>query len=202
MSNGKMLILRGNSGSYEDEAGKTHDYTKGALHEKAAKDYATLKGYVGEVLDVAGDLSKQTDDAVTLLKDKDSQFAAIYGFSGGGYHIRHILGQLPAEALTRIHLIVVLGAGPTKPVTDDAGKTHWLNCKADVHGKILQSEADPKSCGPLPSEFESGNFASKYPGKGIKWDAVYYTNPDPKGHMFGPEWLLAQELQAQKKATP
>ena len=83
MSNGKMLILRGNSGSYEDEDGKKHDYNMGALHEKAAKDYAASKDYVGEVLPVAGNWPKQTDDAVQLLKAKDSPYAAIYGFSGG-----------------------------------------------------------------------------------------------------------------------
>jgi pimeloyl-ACP methyl ester carboxylesterase len=203
MSNGKMLILRGNSGSYEDEDGKKHDYNMGALHEKAAKDYAAMKGYDGEVLPVAGDSPKQADDAVQLFKAKDSPYAAIYGFSGGGYHVRHILEKLPAEALTRIKLVVVLGAPPTKPVKDErSGKTHWPNCKADVYGNLLKSEEDPKSCGPFPSDFESTNFASKYPGtKGIKWDLVYWTNPDPRGHMFGPDWLLAQELKSQK-TTP
>jgi hypothetical protein len=203
MSNPKMLILRGNSGSYEDENGRKHDYNRGALHEKAAMDYAASKGLVGDVLDVAGDLSKQTDDAVQLLKAKDSPYVAIYGFSGGGYHLRHILEQLPAEALKRINLVVVLGAPPTKPVKNkSSGKTHWIDCDADVRGKILKSEKDPNSCAATPSDFESAGFAAKFPNtKGIKWDLVYWTNPDSRGHMFGPDWLLAQELKS-KQATP
>ena len=32
-----MLILRGNSGEYQDEDGHAHNYTKGALHEEPAK---------------------------------------------------------------------------------------------------------------------------------------------------------------------
>ncbi len=198
-----MLILRGNSGSYADENGKKHDYSRGALHEKAAKDFAALRGLDGEVLDVAGDQTKQIDDAVQLFKAKDSPYVAIYGFSGGGYHTLHILTKLTADALKRITLVVVLGAPPSKPVVNKTtGKKHWADCAADVHGTLLKSEQDPNSCGPSPSAFESTAFASKFPdAKGIKWDLVYWTNPDPKGHMFGPDWLLAQEL-SKKKKTP
>ena len=42
----KMLILRGNSGpNYPDESGKPHNYDRGALHELAAVEYASRKGY-------------------------------------------------------------------------------------------------------------------------------------------------------------
>ena len=52
----KMLILRGNSGSsYVDESGKPRKYERGALHEQAALDYASRKGYQGTVLDISGD---------------------------------------------------------------------------------------------------------------------------------------------------
>ncbi len=178
MSNPKMLILRGNSGAYEDEDGNTRNYDKGALHEKAAKDYATSRGYDGDVLDVSGDPLKggdrdnnpQTAQAVSKLRD-DPLYAAIYGFSGGGYDVLHIFNQLKPEVLKRIKLVVVLGAPPVK----------------DGY--------------PSKSDFDSARFVSrKNPDtKGIEWELVYYTNPSPKGHMFGPDWLLAQELKRKQK---
>ena len=49
MSEMKMLILRGITGHY---AGR--DWPRGALDEPSALEYARRKGYVGQVLDVAG----------------------------------------------------------------------------------------------------------------------------------------------------
>jgi hypothetical protein len=40
--------------------------------------------------------------------------AALYGFSGGGYNIRHVLAALTVEERARIKLVVVLGA-PNNP---------------------------------------------------------------------------------------
>ena len=192
MSNPKMLILRGNSAkkpTYPNEQGEPTAYPDGALHEKAAKDYATCRGYDGVVLNVSGDPGKggdrdnnpQTVQAVLALRD-DSSYAAIYGFSGGGYDVLHILKQLKTEELKRIKLVVVLGAPPVR----------------DGY--------------PAKSDFESARFVSrKNPEtEGIKWELVYMTNPpadasvlpkrsvDP--HMFGPEWLLAQESKCQQKS--
>lgn len=192
MSTKKMLILRGNSAkkpTYVDEKGDKVPYPDGALHEKAAKDYATCRGFDGDVLDVSGDPLKngdrdnnpQTVQAVMKLK-ADASYAAIYGFSGGGYDVLHILKHLKPEELKRIELVVVLGAPP--------GKNGY----------------------PAKSDFESERFVSrKNPDtKGIKWELVYMTNPpadasvlpkkgiDP--HMFGPEWLLAQELKCRQPA--
>jgi hypothetical protein len=48
----KMLILRGTRGNLPDEQGKLQNYTKGALHEQAAKEYARRRGYDGTVLDI------------------------------------------------------------------------------------------------------------------------------------------------------
>ncbi len=176
-----MLILRGNHGAFPDEAGKTHDYKWGALHEKAAKDYATLRGYDGVVLDISGDpaAKKKGDDkrpnrsqspqTILALKRfrEDSDIVALYGFSGGGYNVWWMLQALKSDkaALTRLERIVVLGA-PEQP------------------------EAEYK--------------AAKY-GDAAHWDLDYKTNPPgsdkvvPKGldsHMFGPEWLLEE---SQKK---
>ncbi|ACK49227.1 hypothetical protein Msil_0247 [Methylocella silvestris BL2] len=193
MPNPKMLILRGNSAkkpTYPNEKGDNVAYPDGALHEKAAKDYATCRGYDGDVLDVSGDPLKdgdrdknpQTVQAVLKLRG-DSSYAGIYGFSGGGYDVLHILKQLKPDELKRIKLVVVLGAPPVK------------------NGY------------PSKSDFESARFVSRTNPEtdGIKWELVYMTNPpadasvlpkrgvDP--HMFGPEWLLAQELKC-RQASP
>jgi hypothetical protein len=45
----------------------------------------------------------------------DDDIAALYGFSGGGYNIRHVLAALSAERRRRIKLIVVLGAPKNPP---------------------------------------------------------------------------------------
>jgi len=165
----KMLILRGNSGVYEDEAGKKHRYKMGALHEPAAMEYARRLGYEGVVLKVSGnppddggkrDHSPQTFRALAAFR-KDKAITALYGFSGGGYNIYWMLQVLKKDELKRLERVVVLGAEKTKPEAYDA---------------------------------------SRYPPG--DWKLVYKTNPDttdpvvPKGvkdgHMFGPEWLLAE----------
>jgi hypothetical protein len=102
-----MLILRGNSGTYENEEGKAHSYDKGALHEQPAKDLAARKGYTPMVLDVKGDStppppgsppgthgtrydSPQTVQALQTFRANKS-ITAFYGFSGGGYNVWQIL---------------------------------------------------------------------------------------------------------------
>ena len=208
----KMLILRGNSDTegktYPDEKGNKIPWPDGALHEQAAKDYATARGYVGEVLDVSGDAlpngdrdnNPQTFRALCRLKNHDSKdwknlkceakdnskdepYSAIYGFSGGGYDVLHILNHLNKDELKRIKLVVVLGAPPLKD------------------GKVSATGY------PRKSHFESSSFGK--PSEGIEWELVYPDNQNPadasvlpkKGidpHMFGPEWLLSLELFTQR----
>jgi hypothetical protein len=213
MPNPKMMILRGNSAkepTYPDEEGVKVPYRKGALHEGAAREYATLRGRDPVVLDVSGDAlangnrdkNPQTVQALLQLRDEPS-YDSIYGFSGGGYDVLHILNQLKAEELERIHLIVVLGAPP--------GKNGY----------------------PDESNFKPDSFARKFRNDKIRWELVYRTNPNPgakgqgwgggkggggyddvvksKGvsvddaHMFGPNLLLWQwknEHPAQPAAAP
>ena len=56
MADRTMVIMRGNSTAdttmYPDETGKTIAWPLGALHVKAAKDYAQALGYDALVLDV------------------------------------------------------------------------------------------------------------------------------------------------------
>ncbi len=164
-----MLILRGNSGPYEDEEGKTHNYDKGALHEEPAKDLATRKGYRPQVLDVSGDAKPPARDAPpgkdgkkhgtrydspqTLLALKtfrdDKSITALYGFSGGGYNLWWILSKMTPDERSRVKLVVVVGVDTDKP----------------------RSEYDQ----------------SKFPG--ANWDVIYRPN-HPKNHMFEPEALL------------
>jgi hypothetical protein len=183
MAERKMVILRGNAakaGSYPDENGKPIAWPKGALHVKAATDYAEREGYDPIVLDVPGQpQSRQSPQAKAALKafHDDESVCAFYGFSGGGYNLRHILEHLAAtepQSLSRIELVVVIGA------------------PFDDRKKVF-----------LPARYNA-LVAKKAKGKDWKapdWDVVYRENPTkaqmPKGlehigtHMFGPDVLLA-----------
>ena len=167
-----MLILRGNSGppSRPDENGKLQPYTRGALHEWAATEYARRKGYEPTVLDVSGDPPKKGDrshSCQTLMAvDRfyhDKSIAAFYGFSGGGYNVWWILRALKGkeEELKRIKSIVVLGARDRK-----------------------NSEYDS-------SRFKGGNWQLVY-----RIDPKRYAKCVSKDadclHMFGPESLLEE----------
>ena len=86
MADRKMVILRGNSakaGKYPDEQGKTPAWPKGALHVKAATDYAEREGYEPIVLDVPGQpQSRQSPQAKAALKafHDDKRFARSMDF--------------------------------------------------------------------------------------------------------------------------
>lgn len=111
MADRKMLILRGIAGHY---AGR--DWPRGALDEPPALEYARRKGYVGEVLDVAGATGANSPQTKMALAEfhRDSTVAALYGFSGGGYNVLHILKAIAPADRARIQLVVVLGA-PLNP---------------------------------------------------------------------------------------
>ena len=108
----KMLILRGIAGHY---AGR--DWPRGALDEPPALEYARRRGYVGVVLDVAGATgadSPQTKMALAEFR-RDLAATALYGFSGGGYNVRHIINALDDTERRRLRLVVVLGAPKNPP---------------------------------------------------------------------------------------
>jgi hypothetical protein len=172
----KMLILRGNHGAYPDEAGKKHDYARGALHERAAMEYARRRGYEGEVLDVSGDpaakgnRSHSPQTLIALSKfHADDAVAAFYGFSGGGYNVWWIIRSLKEADLKRIKLLVVLGA-PDRP-EDEYNASHFTG----AGWELVYKTNPPASAAVVPK--------------------------DAGSHMFGPEWLLAQ-TDDPDKATP
>ena len=103
---GTMLILRGIT-----NLKVWPKYPNGALDEPSALQYASNRGYSGRVLNVSGetgDNSKQTKMAVQEFLH-DSTITALYGFSGGGYNVYHILNQLTQAQRDRLELVVVLG---------------------------------------------------------------------------------------------
>jgi hypothetical protein len=183
MADRKMIILRGNAakaGKYPDEQGKTPAWPNGALHVKAAKDYATREGYDPVVLDVGGyPQSQDSPQATAALKEfhKDQSDVGFYGFSGGGYNVRHILEYLAAkepQALHRIKRVVVIGA-PFDAKEKVFAPARYIARVADTAKGKDQQAPD--------------------------WVVVYRENPDksqmPKGveevgtHMFGPDVLLS-----------
>jgi hypothetical protein len=214
MADKKMYILRGvadtDGKDYPDENGDPIKWKDGALHRKAAEDYAGFKGYKPIVLDVSGKADqgttgKPTEQTKEALKrflgdpvdDPDKPDTAFYGFSGGGYNIYWILqilaknekipgvpGDYP-EALHRIDLVVVFGAPKTGSSSYDYPAYNNL---AKKHAK------DPTTW------------------KDLHWTLVYRKNPKPSAlaksgvpetvvkkvlekfdtHMFGPEVLLAE----------
>jgi hypothetical protein len=112
----KMLILRGIAGHY---AGR--DWPRGALDEPPALEYASRRGYVGQVLDVAGATGANSHQTKMALAEfhRDETAAALYGFSGGGYNVLHIIKALGPAERDRLRLVVVLGAPNNKP--------HWYH---------------------------------------------------------------------------
>lgn len=181
----KMLILKGNSDTsgtkYPDDKGNMIKWQNGALHEKAAVAYAACRGRDGEVLPVSGDPLKdgdrdknaQTQQALGKLQDPDhgDDYDAIYGFSGGGYDVLHILRQLKPEELKRIKIVVVLGAPPV-------GKHH----KPQRDEFLPEQFGLPKKSWDLVYYINEDADADKFP-----------TPHDVDRHMFLPEYLLQKE---------
>jgi ABC-type phosphate transport system ATPase subunit len=48
----------------------------------------------------------------------DSSITALYGFSGGGYNVYHILNRLTQEQRGRLELVVVIGVEKSKLSAD------------------------------------------------------------------------------------
>jgi hypothetical protein len=185
MAKRKMLILRGNAaaaGSYPDEKGNSNvAWPIGALHVQAATDYANMRGYDPVVLDKPGQpQSQHSPQATAAIKAflDDDDVAAFYGFSGGGYNLKHILDYLAAnnpDTLSRIKLVVVIGS-PAR----DGTSTKYLY---------------------LPSVYNALAKKKNKNWSDIDWEVVYRTNPVksqmPKAlqnvttHMFGPDILLS-----------
>jgi len=119
-----MLIMRGNSagaGVYEDENGNKPAWPNGALHDEPAKAYARLLGFKPKVLDVTGssnhgnrDTSEGTVQALECFRQNTS-ICAFYGFSGGGYNMKHILDKLTEGECRRVNWVAVVGVDADAP---------------------------------------------------------------------------------------
>jgi hypothetical protein len=116
-----MLILRGIT-----NLKVWPKYPKGALDEPPALQYASKRGYVGRVLDVSGETGDNSPQTRKALQEflSDSTITALYGFSGGGYNVYHILKRLTQEQRGRLELVVVIG------VDSDKLSGHALNSNA------------------------------------------------------------------------
>ena len=59
----------------------------------------------------------------------DSSITALYGFSGGGYNVYHILNRLTQELRGRLELVVVIGVEASKLSADALNpkryNAHW-----------------------------------------------------------------------------
>jgi hypothetical protein len=195
MASNKMLILRGNAagaGTYPDEQGKKIAWPSGALHERAATEYATRRGYDGVVLSVQGWPQGQTSPQATAALKRffdDETVTAFYGFSGGGYNLKHILDYLASkkpEALHRIDLIVVIGAA------DKDKEGHFFApesvFKPDFYNATVRKTV-------RPPKWEDVNWELVYMSNPTEQEMSVYLPDVPKGvgtHMFGPDLLLAK----------
>jgi len=110
----KMLILRGKAGKYALPGEQPRDWPRGALDEPAALEFARLRGYDANVLDVVGYSGANGPQVRLALAEirADDEIFALYGFSAGGYAIYHILRALKPKERERLALVVVLGAPP------------------------------------------------------------------------------------------
>jgi hypothetical protein len=112
-----MLILRG---------------IRNLLDEPPAVEYARRRGYEGKVLDVSGEARPRSPQVVKALQvfRSDPDVEAFYGFSGGGYNLRHILASLAPQEKARIKLVVVLGS-PKNPASLYKGSSWELVYRRD-----------------------------------------------------------------------
>ena len=103
-------------------------YPNGALDEPPALEYASKRGYVGRVLDVSGETGDSSPQTRRALHEflSDATITALYGFSGGGYNVYHILNRLTEERRGRLELVVVLGVDPNK-LSEHALNSHRYN---------------------------------------------------------------------------
>lgn len=186
MADPKMVIMRGNSakaGKYPDEQGNNIAWPIGALHVKAAEEYAKRFNFDPVTLDLPGDPPQSADTAQSKkaleVLHGDEADIAFYGFSGGGYNLRHILERLAAkepQSLHRIRRVVVIGA------------------PFDEKEKMIA----PARYIARVSDKEKAKSGWQAPD----WVPVYRENPQvsqmPKGleeagtHMFGPDVLLRE----------
>jgi hypothetical protein len=107
-----MLILRGKAGFYDGQ-----NWPRGALYEQPALDYASRRGYTGQVLDMAGVAFTGSPQHLAALAEyrRDRTITALYGFSAGGYNVRHVIDDLKKDERDRLALVVVLGAPENSP---------------------------------------------------------------------------------------
>ena len=98
---GKMLILRGVASENSPD---------GQLDDVSALAYAFMRGYSGEVLPVAGDVTSGQISAALARLRSDPRFGAIYGFSGGAFNAVNIWSQLSPLERNRIRKVIVVGA--------------------------------------------------------------------------------------------
>jgi hypothetical protein len=66
------------------------------------------------VAGATGPNSPQTQMALAEFH-RDPSVTALYGFSGGGYNVLHIINALAPAERTRLRLVVVLGAPKNSP---------------------------------------------------------------------------------------
>ena len=124
--------------------------------------------------------SQHSPQAIAALKAffEDPAVTAFYGFSGGGYNLRHILDYLAShkpEALHRIDMIVVLGS-PLQPKSAYEASNYNPGCKKE-------------SCSRKVGACEMGRGSDKT--NPSKSDLPQSLPKDTPTRMFGPDVLLA-----------
>jgi len=125
---GTMLILRGITNlKYWPK------YPRGALDESSALQYASRRGYTGRVLDVSGETGDHSPQTQRALHEflTDPTITALYGFSGGGYNVYHILKRLTHEQRLHLEVVVVIGV-EKKKLSEDALNANKFNANWEL----------------------------------------------------------------------
>jgi hypothetical protein len=115
-----MLILPGIK-----RVGMLYD-EDGLLDRLSASRYAQRVGYRPEVMDVSGE-SGYCSAQVMVAWNKfrsNQNIKGLYGFSGGGYNVRHLLDRLTRAEKDRLELVIIVGA----PAPDGVSEVAWRTC--------------------------------------------------------------------------
>lgn len=102
-----MLFLHGMQSRYGN--------VKPSQVETYAQIYATKRGYKFEAIPISGDNTLAQRKAA-IARIQKGGISALYGFSAGGYNIKHVLNGLSPKDRETIKDVTILGSPGERPI--------------------------------------------------------------------------------------